>query len=296
MHLVGNSCGGVSRAGWKRLRSAAGRLRLGQASLLALGLATGLGCVGTDKHPEAGMVGTRRVLAMARPTEQPAPHQLQRLHAAFVRDDGTIVLQIQGKPVNAATSQPCTLELPAPARPAHVPSVARRIGVPSSALRLGWDDAAISGTNGHPLPVGPVMTIVANETYLWDAIALTEGRAEEIRLVQRLGTVSQWEILHLRAQPTAAQTRFTVFEVRPTMVPVNHRAVLALMPFALAEDAMTNVGSPVAKAGAIPAVGAVLFYTGFLPVTAAVWTCELLWKGAKAAGRGIGMGGDQSPP
>lgn len=296
MHPVENSCGGVSRARWKRLRSAAGWLRVGQASLLALGLATGLGCVGTAKYPEADMVGTKRVLAMAQPTEQPTPHQLQRLHAAFVRDDGTILLQIQGKPVNEAKPQPCTLELPAPKRPAQANAVARRVEVPSSALRLGWDDAAVSGTNVHPLPVGPIMTIKANEAYVWSAIALTEGRAEEIRLVQRLGTVSQWEILHLRAQPAAAQARFTVFEVRPTMVPVNHRAALALMPFALAEDAMTNVGSPVAKAGAIPAVGAALLYTGYLPVAAAMWTCKQLWNGTKTVGRAIGLAEDQSPP
>ncbi len=73
------------------------------------------------------------------------------------------------------------------------------------------------------------------------------------------------------------------------MVPVNHRAALALMPFALAEDVMTNVGSPVAMAGAIPAVGAALIYTGYLPVAAAMWTCEMLWKGTKAAGRAIGL-------
>lgn len=242
------------------------------------------------------MVGTKRVLAMAQPTEQATPHQLQRLHAAFVRDDGTLLLQIHGKPVNESKTQPCTLEIPPPKRTSHTNTLARRVEVPSSALRLGWDTNAVSATNLHALPIGPILTIKATETYVWSAIELTEGRAEEIRLVQRLGTLSQWEILHLRAQPTAAQARFTIYEVRPTMVPVNHRAALALMPFALAEDVMTNVGSPVGTAGAIPAIGAALIYTGYLPVAVVLWTCEQFGKGAKAVGRAVGLVEPESAP
>jgi hypothetical protein len=254
--------------------------------MLALFLA---GCVGTQRHPDADMVGTKRVLAMSQPTEQATPHQLQRLQAAFVCDDGTLLLQIHGKPVNEPKTQPCTLEIPPPKRPAQSNAVARRVEVPSSALRLGWDTNAVVATNFHPLPIGPVLIIKAKDAYVWNAIELTEGRGEEIRLVQRLGTVNQWEILHLRAQPTAAQARFTIYEVRPTMVPVNHRAALALMPFALAEDVMTNVGSPVGTVGAIPAVGAALVYTGYLPVATALWVCEQLGKGAKAVGRAVGL-------
>jgi len=232
------------------------------------------------------MVGTKRVLAMAQPTEQATPHQLQRIHAAFVRDDGSLLLQIHGKPVNEAKTQPCTLEIPPPQRPPQQNALARRVEVPSSALRLGWDTNAVIATNLHPLPIGPVMTIKANEAYAWHTIALTEGRAEEIRLVQRLGTVSQWEILHLRAQPTAAQAQFTIYEVRPTMIPVNNRAALAFLPFALAEDVATNVSVGPAYAGAIVAVPVAIVYTAGLPV---VGVCKGLYEGSKAIGRAIGL-------
>lgn len=293
LQAVRRSCGGVSGAPWKRLRSAAFPTRAGQVFLLVFALATGVGCVGTQRHPEADMLGTKRVLAMAQPTEQATPHQLQRLHAAFVRDDGTLLLQIHGKPVKAAKTQPCTLEIPPPKRTTHTNTLARRVEVPSSALRLGWDTNAVLATHAHPLPIGPVLTIKAGETYDWDALAPTAGRDEEIRLVQRLGTVSQWEILHLRAQPTVAQARFTIYEVRPTMVPVGHRAALALMPFALAEDAMTNVGAPVAKVGFIPAIGAAIYYGGWWPLNTA---CTFLWDGTKALGQAIGLGDKESSP
>ncbi|MEQ2009425.1 MAG: hypothetical protein ABMA26_21805 [Limisphaerales bacterium] len=259
---------------------------------LVLALLLG-GCVGTQRHPDPDMVGTKRVIAMSQPSEQATPHQLQRLHAAFVRDDGTILLQIHGKPVKEAKTQPCTLEIPPPKRPSQINALARRVEVPTSALHLGWDAALLTATNVHPLPIGPVMTIQAEDAYVWDAITLPEGRAQEIRLVQRLGTVSQWEILLLRAQPTAAQARFTIFEVRPTMVPVNNRAALALMPFALAEDVMTNVGTPVAKAAFIPAVGIAIFYGSWASLNAA---CEILLEGTKSLGRAIGLVKEESSP
>lgn len=239
------------------------------------------------------MVGTKRVLAMAQPTEQATPHQLQRLQAAFVRDDGTLLLQIHGKPVKEAKTQPCTLEIPPPKRPARANALARRVEVPSSALRLGWDTNAVTATNLHPLPIGPVLTIKAKDAYVWDALAPTAGRDEEIRLVQRLGTVSQWEILHLRAKPTAAQARFTIYEVRPTMIPVNNRAALAFMPFALAEDVMTNVGTPVATAGFLPAVGAAIYYGAWWPLNTA---CTFLWDGTKTLGRAVGLVEEETAP
>ncbi|NBR87219.1 MAG: hypothetical protein EBS84_17165 [Proteobacteria bacterium] len=261
--------------------------------LLAIALATGVGCVGTERHPEADMAGTKRLLAMSQPTEQAAPHQLQRLQAAFLRDDGTLLLQIQGKPVNAAKTQPCTLEIPPPKPSSPTDALARRVEVPSSALHLGWDATL---TNAHPLPIGPVMTLKAKEVYDWNRLTLTEGQTEEIRLVQRLDSVNQWELLLLRAQPKPTQNRFTIFEVRPTMVPVGHRALLVLMPFALAEDALTNVGAPVGTAGAVPAVGAALYFTGSLPVVAVVVTCQFLWKGTKAVGQAIGLVEKESTP
>ncbi len=245
------SCGGVSRARWERSRAAAVLPRAGQALLLAIALTNGVGCVGTQRHPDPDMVGTKRVLAMSQPTTQPTPHQLQRLHAAFRRDDGTILLQIHAQPVNEAKLQPCTLEILPPEPPFPANPLARRIEVPTSALRLGWDETAPIGTKLQPIPIGPGLTIPAKEVYVWDALAPTDGHDEEIRLVQRLGTVSQWEILHLRAHPTAAQARFTIYEVRPTMVPVSHRAALALMPFALAEEVLTKVGTPVGNTGAM---------------------------------------------
>jgi len=276
-----------------RFRSATALTRTGQVILLALALGTGVGCVGTQRHPDADMVGTKRVLAMSQPTEQATPHQLQRLHAAFRRDDGTILLQIHGKPVNEAKTQPCTLEIPPPKRTTQKETVARRVEVPSSALHLGWDTNAVIATNLHPIPIGTVMTITAKEVYVWNDIALTEGRAEEIRLVQRLGTVNQWELLHLRAQPTAAQARFTIYEVRPTMVPVNHRAALALMPFALAEDVMTNVSVGPAYVTSFVAVPVAIVGILGVPVFG---VCDLLWKGTKSAGRAIGLGEKDSLP
>lgn len=292
VQVMRNSCGGVSRAPWQRFRAAAWP-RAGHAGLLALGCAAGLGCAGTAKHPEADMVGTKRVLAMAETTERPVAHQLQRLHRAFIRDDGTILLQIHGKPVKEAKIQPCTLELPPPKPTSPADTLARRIEVPSSALRLGWDTNAVLGTRLHPLPIGHVLTIKAREAYVWDALELTGGRDEEIRLVQRLGTVSQWEILHLRAHPTAAQARFTIYEVRPTMVPVNHRAALALLPFAVAEDVATNVTVGPATLAAVVAVPVAIAGTVGVPV---VGTCKLLWNGTKAVGRAIGLVEKDSPP
>lgn len=286
MHPMRPSCGSVARAPWQRLRSAVALTRVGQVGLLAIGLATGMGCVGTQRHPDADMVGTKRVLAMAQPTEQATPHQLQRLHAAFLRDDGTLLLQIHGKPVKEPKTQPCTLEIPPLKRLAQTNALARRVEVPSSALRLGWDTNATTTANHHPLPIGPVMTIKATEAYVWSSIELTAGRDEEIRLVQRLGTVSQWEILHLRAHPTAAQARFTIYEVRPTMVPVGHRAALALLPFALAEDAMTNVSTTPATAAAFVAVPVAIYHAAGIPIFA---VCEGLWKGTKAIGRAVGL-------
>lgn len=239
------------------------------------------------------MLGTKRVLAMAKPTEQATPHQLQRLHAAFVRDDGTLLLQIHGKPVNEAKTQPCTLELPPPKRPVQANVLAHRVEVASSALRLGWDTNAVTATNLHAVPIGTVLTIKANETYDWNTLTLTDGRADEIRLVQRLGTVSQWEILHLRAHPTAAHARFTIYEVRPTMVPAGHRATLALMPFALAEDVMANVGSSVGMAAIIPAIGAALYYGSYGSL---VYACGILCEGTKTVGRAIGLVEKESSP
>lgn len=239
------------------------------------------------------MVGTKRVLAMAQPTEQATPHQLQRLQAAFVRDDGTLLLQIHGKPVKEAKTQPCTLEIPPPKRPARANALARRVEVPSSALRLGWDTNAVTATNLHPLPIGPVLTIKAKDAYVWDALAPTAGRDEEIRLVQRLGTVSQWEILHLRAKPTAAQARFTIYEVRPTMIPVGHRAALALLPFALAEDAMTNVSTTPATAAAFVAIPVAIYHAAGIPIFA---VCDFLWDGTKTLGRAIGLVETETAP
>ena len=251
------------------------------------------GCAGTPTNPNPDMVGTKRVIAMSQPTEQATPHQLQRLQAAFVRDDGTILLQIQGKPVKEAKTQPCTLEIPPPKRLSQTNAIARRVEVPTSALHLGWDTALLTATNVHTLPIGPVMTIKAKDTYVWDAIAMTEGRAEEIRLVQRLGTVNQWEILLLRAHPTAAQARFTIFEVRPTMVPVNNRAALALLPFAMAEDVVTNVSVGPASAAAFVAVPVAIVGIIGVPVVA---TCKLLWKGTKSLGQSIGLVEKETAP
>lgn len=293
LQAVRRSCGGVSRAPWKRLRSTVALTRVGQVLLLSLALATGLGCVETQRHPDADMVGTKRVLAMAQPTEKATPHRLQRLHAAFRCDDGTLLLHIHGKPVNEAKTQPCTLEIPPPKRPAQKDALAHRVEVPSSALRLGWNTNAATTTNLHPLPIGPVMTIKANEVYVWNTIELTEGRAEEIRLVQRLGTVSQWEILHLRAHPTAAQAQFTIYEVRPTMVPVGHRAALALLPFALAEDAMTNASTTPATAAAFVAIPVAIYHAAGIPIFA---VCDFLWAGTKSVGRAIGLVDKESSP
>ena len=239
------------------------------------------------------MVGTKRILAMSEPTEKAVVQPVQRLQAAYLRDDGTIVLHIYGKPVNSAKTLPCTLLIPPVGRPTKAQTLARRVEVPTSALQLGWDETAGTATNLHPLPIGPVMIIKPKEAYVWDAITLTEGRAEEIRLVQRLGTVSQWEILLLRAQPTAAQSRFTIFEVRPTMVPVNHRAILALMPFAVAEDVVTNVSVPAAIIGGIVAIPVGLVCSVGVNVTL---VCNLLWEGTKAVGRAVGLVEKESSP
>ena len=241
------------------------------------------------------MVGTKRVLAMAQPTEQATPHKLQRLHAAFVRDDGTILLQIHGKPVNEAKTQPCTLEIPPPKRTTQQKeTVARRVEVPSSALHLGWDAAPLTATKVHPLPIGPVMIFKPIETYVWPDLKFTEGRAEEIRLVQRLGSVGQWEILHLRAQPTAAQARFTIFEVRKTMVLINHHTNSALMPFTLTEDAITDV-SPSANKAALfvaPRRRDPMYFTGREIAEA----CDTIWTGIKALGRTIGLAKKETSP
>ena len=150
-----------------------------------------VGCSGMRRHLDPDMVGTKRVLAMAQPTEQAAPHRLQRLQAAFLRDDGTLLLQIQGKPVNEAMTQRCTLEIPPPKRPAPPHTLASRIEVPGSALRMGWDKNVLASPNHREVSIGPVLIIQANEAYVWDALAPTAGRDEEIRLVQRLGDAAK---------------------------------------------------------------------------------------------------------
>jgi hypothetical protein len=77
------------------------------------------------------------------------------------------------------------------------------------------------------------------------------------------------------------------------MVPVNNRAVLALMPFAVAEDVVTNVGTGPAAALAIVAVPAgICYYTG-IPV---VGVCHVLWDGTKAIGRAVGLVEKESAP
>lgn len=262
-------------------------------ALLALGLMTSAGCVGTQHHPGGEMVGAKRVLAMAAPTEKAVPHQMQRLQAAFVRDDGTLLLHIQARLINTNKTLPCTLVIPPVGRPTKAQALARRVEVPTAALQLGRDETAATQTNLHPLPLGPELILQPKQTYVWDNLAPAEGREEELRLVHRLGTVSQWEILLLRAHPTATQSRFTIFEVRPTMVPVDNRAMLALMPLALAEDVVTNVSTgPAIVAAIVAAPVGVCYYVG-IPV---FLVCSGLWEGTKYVGRAIGLVEKESVP
>ncbi len=232
------------------------------------------------------MVATKHALAHAEPTTRPVASEMHRLHGAWKRADGSLLLHIHAKPLKASQAAPCTLEIPAPARLAKPNQIARRVEVSTAALRLGWDEIAGGATNLHALPLGPVMTFTPKESYDWGRVELPADRVEEIRLVHRPGSVSQWEILHVREQPAAGQARFTIYEVRPTMVPVNNSAKLAFVPFAVTEDVLTNVTIGPAVVATVVAVPVALIYAGGLPVKA---VCELLWGGTKAIGRGFGL-------
>ena len=110
-----------------------------------------------------------------------------------------------------------------------------------------------------------------------------------MRLVHRLGEVDRWELLHLHADPHTGACRFTVFELRPAMVTVSKPSAFALLPFALAEDAIANASMPIAVAGMVVATPTIAIFAG--PHVAAF----VIEQGVDAVGKVVGRVERSSP-
>lgn len=199
---------------------------LSHAALLILVISSGVGCRTTDRAVQA-----------SRPHTELASHQVSQLDSVFVTADGRLVLRATGRLVGQ--SQATALRLVLPRLPESARTQAQRVTVPASAVQAGWgSDAPLL-----PVPVGPPLVFKNGNTYEWDWLRPAAGRRQEVRLVRRTGAVERWEILLVNADAATGDCRFTVFEVRPASIVAHRPATLALLPLAVAYDALDNVAA-----------------------------------------------------
>ena len=136
-------------------------------------------------------------------------------------------------------------------------------------------NATLAGT--RPVPVGPPLVLTGSETYFWDWLRPAEGREHEVRLVQRPGMLTRWEVLDMRIT-AAGECLHTVYEVELATVTIKHPAAFALVPFAFASDVVavgTMVSAPVALAGAIGAVSIMIPQIGIYGLAGLGYVNEL---------------------
>lgn len=212
----------------------------GQLALLLLAAGLGTACRATN-----------HVVGLSQPHTKPIAHQVQRLDAAFVADDGRLFLRTGG--LLAGDSKPTTLMVALPSVHGTARAVAQRILVPTTAVRAGWEPDTQGAAPLRPVPVGTPLVLTGTSTYEWDWLRPTAGRGREVRLVRRTGEVERWEVLHLSVSADTGECRFTVFEVQPKQMVVNYPIALALLPLAMASDVVavgTMTAAPVAFVGA----------------------------------------------
>ncbi len=217
------------------------RLALPRRQLALLLLATGLG---------TGCRATNHVVRLSQPHTQPVTHQVQRLDAAFVADDGRLLLRAAGQLGGESATTTLTVALPSVHGTAK--TVAQRVIVPAAVVRAGWGPVTQGATPLKAVPVGPPLVLAATSTYEWDWLRPTAGRGREVRLVRRMGAVERWEVLHLSVDAATGECRFTVFEVQPTQVAVRYPTTLVLLPLAMASDVVavgTMIAAPIAFGG-----------------------------------------------
>lgn len=225
-------------------------LLLGQLALLLLVLGLGTGCR-----------ATRHVVRLSQPHAVPVAHQVQTLNAAFEGADGRLWLQISGRFAGTQNAIPMTVVLP-PLGHASRPIV-QRVVVPVSVVQAGQAAASADTSQWKPIPIGPPLVFKGANTYDWDRLLHAAGSNREVRLVHRPGTVGEWELLHLAADPANQMVTYTVFEVKPQQSQVRHRAALALLPLAMASDVVAvtaMVSGPILFAGMGAAGGALSGY------------------------------------
>ena len=87
----------------------------------------------------------------------------------------------------------------------------------------------------------------------------------------------------------AERNGITVFELRPAMVTVSKPSAFALLPFALAEDAIANASMPIAVAGMVVATPTIAIFAG--PHVAAF----VIEQGVDAVGKVVGRVERSSP-
>lgn len=208
---------------------------MGCAALLLLSLVSGTGCRTTNLAVQNARQPQVRLIA----------HQVTRLESAGLTAEGDLILHATGRLAGERKEAALQITLPRWSHADHSP--AQRITLPATAVQA--DPANDRPT--RPVPVGPPLVFKGGSTYEWHRLRPTAAHAEEVQLVQRLGAIQKWEVLHLKADAAAEQFRFTVFEVQPIRTLVRSPGALALVPAAMAYDAVDN-------AAAVTSVGAVV--------------------------------------
>lgn len=208
---------------------------MGCAALLILSLVSGTGCRTTNLA----------VQNARQPQVRSTAHQVTRLESAGLTADGGLILHATGRLAGERKETALQITLP---RWSHADqSPAQRINLPATAVQADRD----SDRPTRPVPVGPPLVFKGGSTYEWHQLRPVAAHGEEVRLVRRLGAVQQWEVLHLKANAAAEECRFTVFEVQPIREVARSPGAMALVPLAVAYDAVDN-------AAAVTSVGAVV--------------------------------------
>jgi hypothetical protein len=211
---------------------------VGCAALLILSLVSGTGCRTTNLA----------VQNVRQPQVRSTAHQVTRLESASRTAGGDLILHATGRLAGERKETALQITLPRRSQADHSPT--QRINLPATAVQ--------GGRAGEmpmcPVPIGPPLVFKAGSTYEWHRLRPVAGRGEEIRLVRRLGAVQQWEVLHLKAAAAAEECRFTVFEVQPIRVVARSPGAMALVPLAVAYDAVDNAAT-LTSVGAVVGLG-----------------------------------------